>query len=165
MTNNEIVITMLNNYLSDYYNLDNIILGFQNNYTPPTHNNFIIVTNLSIKQAYTPNRYYNETTQEKELYGYNDTEYQIDLYGKNAIIAIDKLYTILGSVVASNYLMQYNSGIGKLKPVKNLTNVNSRQNYMPRYTILFTLLSNTKITVPMTGLGIQDITINNKEYT
>ena len=165
MTNNEIVITMLNNYLFNYYDANNIILGYQNNFTPPVNNDFVIATNLSIKQAYSPNRYYNAATQEKVLYGYNDTEYQIDLYGKNASIAINELYTILKSVVASNYLMQYDAGIGIVHNPKNLTGVNSRQNYMPKYTILFNLLSNTKITIAATGLALTDVTINLKEYT
>lgn len=165
MTNNEIVITMLNNYLFNYYDADNIILGYQNNYTPPINNDFVIATNLSIKQAYSPNRYYNATTHEKVLYGYNDTEYQVDLYGKNSFIAVDALYTILKSVVASNYLIQYDAGIGIVHNPKNLTGVNSRQNYMHKYTILFSLLSNTKITIAETGLALTDVTINLKEYT
>jgi len=100
MTNNEIVITMLNNYLFNYYDADNIILGYQNNYTPPINNDFVIATNL-----------------------------------------------------------------GLVHNPKNLTGVNSRQNYMHKYTILFSLLSNTKITIASTGLALADVAINFKEYT
>ena len=165
MNNDQVIWTMITTYLADYYTSTNVFLGYQNYYAAPVTDEFIVLTNLLAKQRYTPNRYYSNTNQEKVLWGYNDIEYQIDLYGTTAATGVNTLYTILGSVVGSNFLRAYNMGIGKVGEPKNLTRANDRDNYMTRYTLLFTALANTKITVPMSGIGLEDITVNLKEYT
>lgn len=165
MTNDQIVWTMVTTYLADYYAADNVFLRTQNNYTPPTIDEFVLISNLRAKQRYTPNRNFNSTTQEKEVFGYNDIHYQLDLYGTVAADAMDRIYTLLSSVVISNFLIQYNTGIGYVDEPKNLTNVNDRDNYMTRYTLLFSMLANNKITVSASGIALDDITINLKEYT
>ena len=165
MNNDQVIWTMITTYLADYYASANVFLGYQNYYAAPVADEFIILTKLLPKQRFTPNRYYKNATQEKVLWGYNDIEYQVDLYGTVADVAMNALYTILGSVVGSNFLRAYNMGIGKVGEPKNLTNVNDRDNYMTRYTLLFTVLANTRITAPMSGIGLEDITVNLKEYT
>lgn len=165
MNNDQIAWTLITTYLASYYDTANVFLGYQNYYVADVANDFVIISNLLARQKYTPNREYNSITQEKILQGYNDIDYQIDMYGANAATASDTLYTILGSVVGSNFLRQYNSGIGRVEDVKNLTGVNDRDNYMPRYMLKFSLLANNNITVPMGGIGLEDVTINLKEYT
>lgn len=165
LTNDQIVWTMITTFLATFYNSANVYMSNQNYYTVGIEDEFVIINKKSPKQHYTPNRYFDVTNQKKILWGYNDIQYQVDLYGIIADDAMNALYTILMSTAGSNFLMQYNAGIGEIKEPLNLTKSNDRDNYMSRYMILFTLLSNTKIELPATGISNTDIKINIKNYT
>lgn len=168
MTPIQIIWTMLKDLLTvdyTYYNSNNIINAYQNNYKLPQIDDFIIIQQRNTFQIGQPLRDYDPDTQKKLLTGFNDWEYQVDLYGQNSDISSTILYTYLASSAASNYLIQYDMGIGKLYEAKNLTRANDRDRYMQRYMILFTAMNIKTIQVPIPGIGINDIDITYEEFT
>lgn len=168
MTPDQVIWTMIKDLLTSYYEYylqDNIIVSFQNNYTLPTVNDFIIITRRNVFQNGMPLRDFNIDDQKKVLTGFNDWEYQVDLYGENSDLAANVLYTYLNASAASNYLSFYQMGIGKLFEAKNLTRPNDRDRYMKRYTVLFTAMNIGVVSVPMAGIALEDIDITYEELT
>lgn len=168
MTPLQIIWTMIKDLLTidyTYYNKNNIINSFQNDYTLPQVDDFIIIQQRNTFQNGLPLRDYNGDTQKKLLTGFNDWEYQVDLYGPNSDIASTILYTYLNSSASSNYLIDYQMGIGKLYEGKNLTKSNDRNRYMQRYMILFTAMNIQTIQVPMTGVTLENIDITYQQET
>lgn len=168
MTPLQIIWTMIKDLLTvdyEYYDQNNIINAYQNNYTLPQVDNFIILQQRNTFQNGLPLRDYNVLTQKKLLTGFNDWEYQVDLYGPNADVASTILYTYLNSSAASNYLIDYQMGIGKLYEAKNLTKANDRDRYMQRYMISFTAMNIQIVQVPIPGLTLEDIDITYQEET
>jgi len=166
MTPLQIIWTMLKDLLTiDYtlYNQNNIIDAYQNDYTLPQINDFIIIQQRNTHQNGLPLRDFDYLNQKKLLTGFNDFEYQIDLYGDSADLASTILYTYLNSSAASNYLNQYNMGIGRVYDAKNLSSPNDRDRYMKRYMILFTAMNIQTVQIPMQGVGLSDINIEYQE--
>lgn len=168
MTPDQIIWTMIKDLLTEYYEYydeDNIIMSFQNNYTLPTIDDFIIITRRNVFQNGMPLRDFDIENQKKVLTGFNDWEYQIDLYGDNSDLAANVLYTYLNSSAASNYLYFNEMGIGKLSEARNLTRENDRDRYMKRYMVLFTAMNIGIVSVPMAGIALEDIEITYEEFT
>ena len=160
--------TMITNLLCiiyKYYNVNNVYSAFQNNFTLPSIDDYIMITLLNFKQNMTPINTFNPTNKINTVTGFYNENWQIDLYGKNANIASTLLLTYLNSNNASNFLLKYNSGIGKVQNVKNLTTYNDRNQFMFRYVINFEVLQTNNIALPTNGIALKDITINlQKEY-
>ncbi len=168
MTPLQIIWTMIKDLLTvdyTYYNANNIINAFQNNYKLPQIDDFIIIQQRNIFQNGLPLRDYNGDTQKKLLTGFNDWEYQVDLYGNSSDIAANILYTYLNSSAASNYLLEYQMGIGKLSEAKNLTRPNDRDRYMQRYAVIFTAMNIQTIQVPIPGIILDDIDLTYQQET
>lgn len=156
---------MISELLPTYYSPDNIILSNQNNYTLPVINDFIIINDKDLAQAAYPLNGFDVINQMKTITPFDDREYQIDLYGNNADIAARILYSYTNSSAASNYLLQYNLAIGKVKKPINMTRVNDRDRFMKRYVFIFTALSAEEIKIPAQGLSLNDIEITSEEFT
>jgi hypothetical protein len=165
MNKDQIIWTMIQTLLATYYDSANIFLAFQNNMTLPVVNDFIIITRRNIGQVALPLRNFNVLLQQKILTAFGDWEYQVDLYGGNADVCGDILHTYVNSVSASNYLIDFGMGIGKVKDPLNLSAVNDRDRYMKRYAVIFTALNTTAVSIPMPGFGIDDVEITFKEFT
>lgn len=166
MSNFQIVWTMITDLLSAYYDPNNVFDAYQNNYTLPTHNDFVIITQKNIGQVALPLRDYDVVNQKKVLTGFGDWSFQVDLYGNNADIAALDLQTYVLSSAGSNYLLPYELGIGKVKTYPpNMSKVNDRDNYMKRYIVEFTVLNTNILKVSMPGMGYNDIELNFTEYT
>jgi hypothetical protein len=167
MNDFQIIWTMITTLLAAYYDSINVFDAYQNNYTLPTHNNFIIITQKDIGKAPAyPLRDFDVLTQEKILTPFGDYEFQVDLYGINADTAAHILHTYVDSSAGSNYLIPYQKGIGKVKPTPiNASRKNDRENYMKRYIVTFTVLNTNIVRIPMPGFGLADVELNYKEYT
>lgn len=166
MTPLQIIWTMIKDLLTvdyTYYNANNIINAYQNNFTLPQIDDFIILQQRNVFQNGLPLRGYDVDTQKKILTGFNDYEYQVDLYGNNSSISASILYTYLNSSAASNYLLDYQMGIGKLYEGRNLTKPNDRDRYMQRYMLLFTAMGIQDVRVPIPGVGVGDVDITYEE--
>lgn len=167
MTDFQIIWTMITTLLTSYYNPTNVFDAYQNNYTLPTHNNFIIITQKDIGKAKAyPLRDFDILTQEKVLTPFGDYEFQVDLYGDNADTAAHILHTYVDSPAGSNYLIPYQKGIGRVRQTPlNASKVNDRDNYMKRYIVIFTVLNTNVVRIPMQGIGLSDVELNFTEYT
>ena len=166
MNSSQIMWTMVTNLLSTiytYYNVNNVFTAFQNDFTPPPLNDFIIIRQLENKQTGLPLNNFNATTQINTITGFNNKRWQVDLYGKNAEISSNILLTYLNSTSASNFLLYYNAGIGRVQDVKNLTKYNDREKYMPRFVINFDTLDINNVLLPEKGIALQDIIIHFEE--
>ena len=168
-TQDQIIWTMITNLLGttySYYLPANVFYAFQNNYTLPMVDDFIILTRRNLGQSAYPFRQFDATNQNEVYTSFNDWEYQVDLYGNNSDIAADILHTYLYSDAGSNYLYLYplDMGIGKVSVPINLTKPNDRDRYMKRYTLTFTLLNLSSIIIPTAGINDSNIQVNiNKE--
>lgn len=168
MTPDQIIWTMIKDLLTVYYTYyipNNIFFAYQNNYTIPLVDDFIIITRRNIFQNGLPLRNFDIPSQEKYLTGFNDWEYQVDLYGNNSDLSAEILYTFLNSGSASNYLIENTMGIGKLYESKNLTRSNDRDRYMKRYMVMFTAMNIQTTKIPTAGLELSDILITYQEET
>jgi hypothetical protein len=164
-TQDQIVWTMITNLLCTiytYYIPSNVFYAFQNNYTLPQVDEFIILTRRNLGQSAYPWRQFDATNQNEVYTAFGDWEYQVDLYGDNSDISADILHTYLYSDAASNYLYLYplDMGIGKLDIPRNLTKQNDRDRYMKRYTLTFTLLNISSINLPTAGINDSNIQVN-----
>lgn len=168
MTPLQTIWTMIKDLLTiDYtiYNQNNIINAFQNNYTLPQVDDFIIIQQRNIAQNGLPLRGYNGITEKKLLTGFNDWEYQVDLYGGSSDIAANILFTYLNSSAASNYLIDYQMGIGRLYESRNLTRSNDRDRYMQRYMVMFTCMNIQTVQVPIPPITLEDIELTYQQET
>lgn len=166
MTNFQIIWTMVTTLLTAYYDPVNVFNAYQNNYTLPTHNNFAIITQKDIAQAALPLRDFDVINQQKVLTGFGDWEFQVDLYGDNADTAANILHIYVLASAASNYLLPFQLGIGKVKMIPpNISKVNDRDNYMKRYIVIFTVLNTNIVKIPMAGISYSDVELNFTEYT
>lgn len=166
MTDFQIIWTMITTLLAAYYDPANVFDAYQNNYTLPTHNNFVIITQEDIGKVAYPLRDFDVLTQEKILTPFGDYKFQVDLYGINADTAAHILHTYVDSSAGSNYLIPYEKGIGKVNPIPiNASKKNDRENYMKRYIVIFTVLNTNIVRISMPGFGINDIELNFTEYT
>ena len=168
MTPDQITWTMITNLLGTiytYYLPANVFYAYQNNYTMPQVDDFIIITRNNLKQISYPVRVYDITNQNEVYYGNGDWEYQVDLYGPNSDIAANLLYTYLLSGAGSNFLYLYpvEMGIGKVREPMNLTKSNDREIYMKRYTLIFTLLNVSNVTIPTVGIDASNIQVTISE--
>lgn len=167
MNDFQIIWTMISALLSAYYTSDNIFDAYQNNITFPVSNNFIVITQKDIGKAPAyPLRDFDVLAQEKVLTPFGDYEFQVDLYGQNADTCAHILHTYVDSSAGSNYLLDYQRGIGKVRATPiNASPVNDRDRYMKRYIVTFTVLNTNIVRIPMPGIGINDVEINYTEYT
>lgn len=168
MTPDQTIWTMIKDLLTVYYTYyipNNIIFAFQNNYTLPQVDDFIIIQRRNVFQNGLPLRDFAVDTQEKLLTGFNDWEYQVDLYGNNSDTSANILYTFLNSGAASNYLIENQMGIGKLYESKNLTRPNDRDRYMKRYMVLFTAMNIQTVQIPTAGIALSDVDITYEQET
>lgn len=167
MTDFQIIWTMITTLLATYYDSVNVFDVYQNDYTLPVHNNYVLITQKDIGKAPAyPLRDYDVQTQEKILTPFGDYEFQVDLYGVNADVAAHKLHTYVDSSAGSNYLLPYKKGIGKVKSTPiNASKKNDRENYVKRYIVIFSVLNTNIVRIPMPGFGIADVEINLTEYT
>lgn len=166
MNSNQIMWTMITNLLSTvytYYDASNVFSAFQNDFTPPKINDYIMIRLLDNKQDMTPLNKFDAETQINTLTGFYSGSWQIDLYGKNADISSTLLLTYLNSSSASNFLLTYNFGIGKVQSVKNLTKYNDRDKFMPRYVINFETLRTNNVALPTPGIALEDVIITLEE--
>jgi hypothetical protein len=157
---------MVTNLLStvyQYYDSNNVFNAFLNDEVKPPDDGFIIIRLLENRQLALPLNKFDADTQINTITGFNDKSWQIDLYGKKADESSNILLTYLNSTSASNFLLQYNAGIGVVKDVKNLTKYNDRDRYMPRFVINFDTLDINRVLLPENGIGLNDIIINYKE--
>lgn len=166
MNSTQVLYTMITNLLSTIYTLydkNNVFIAFQNDFTLPKISSFVIIWRLQARQKGTALRDYNGITEIKTLTGFNNVPWQIDFYGINSEQASDILLTYLMSSTASDYLIQYNAGIGKVSDVKNLTHYNDRDRYMLRYTINFETLDVTTVLLPTPAITLPDVAISYEE--
>ena len=165
MSRDEVIWTMISELLVDYYLPANVFNAYQNDFTVPKTNEYIIINKKIAGQKSLPHRKFDYLTQTKIIEGNGGWEYQVDLYGPNADSAMDNLHLYLISPEASNYLFQYEQGIGAVRQPLNLSPVNDRDKYMNRFMIYFTALNISRLAIPCPGIALNDIEVTFKEIT
>ena len=134
-----------NTFGSYFTHKSNIFVGQQNNYVVPTDNSFITITELDAGANGVPMRVY-DSTLEKEFYVTADTPmFQLDFYGSFASNTAKRIRTVLKSPLGTNYLAQYGSSVYQVKDIQNLTDALDYQEYVYRYSLRFSLFSNTVV--------------------
>lgn len=166
LTSDQIVWTMIKDLLSpEYYDQNNIFNSYQNNFTLPQTDDFIIITRKNILQNGLPIWDFDVQNQKKIYTAFGDWQYQVDLFGNNADEGANIFFTFINASGGSNYLIPYNCGIGRVNYPINLTNVNDRERYMKRYMLSFTLMNISKTRVSSDGISQSDIDITYIEET
>lgn len=153
------LILQINNNI---YDVNNIFIGQQNNYTLPQDNNYIIITELNTGSMGRPNWSYDG---ENEIETFNTLDYtgiQVDFYGENSELMCRKFRLFLMTQRATQYLFN-NAGLSiyNLDDMRNLTMVLDTENYIQRYTQIFRLFNQNVLDLPLENLsGAETILIN-----
>ena len=141
-----------------YTHKKNIFIGYQNNYTLPTDNNYAIISRLDTGSNGIPVSEYNDTTETTTYVTAFTPLYQFDFYGKYAETTATYLQTVFLSKLATEYLAQYGMSVYQVKPITNLTESMDYEEYTVRYVLKVSFFANTVVTDKNLGTNL----INNE---
>lgn len=172
MSEKQIVWLLISDFLvtQGLYVATDVKNAFPNNVPITEESEFVVITRLMPVQKALPQQDFDVQDQTITYSNQIDVDYQLDFYGVNAADAAGRMMTYLNSSNASNWLTQYNCGIGAVYMGQNLTADLDRGNYVTRYALKFVLLAGQSVTIDQDGINRSDIPISiiqvtNKEIT
>jgi len=159
------VIADLITVVNPLYHSDNVFVAYQNSYTLPIHDDFIVITPLGIEVEFTPIYKYYIEPEQQSFYNVSYCGFQIDYYGKMGLQAVNDMQLVLLSDFGCQHFQDNDLGIYKVDVVRNMSNIIDRDVYVARYVLEFSLFARQEFKITTTNFGIEILNNVNLFYT
>jgi len=147
---------MLAILVANYYDSNNIFQAYQNDYTIPANNKYIIITELDTTNISRPNSSFTGMLPQgtRQITNMDVTTFQLDFYGPPARQMAAGVRLYLQSPDGTQWLQaKGNITVYNINKLQNLTLVLDQRRYLPRFTFTFSVFNNNSVNYNMYGFN------------